>query len=242
MTPSLLALGKRVLLGALLMWGASAPIQAQSLQEIVSQHVQALGGADKLRSMQSLQLEAETRVMLFMTLKVRTSMVNNQGVSIVVNLGQDEVSRSVVTPQGGATFEEGKRTAMDPREASGIFDSADLAGPFVDSEKKGISLKLLGEQPLKRGGKAYVIDVQRGADRPANRYFIRTDNFMIARVEEKSYSTEKQKWEDEWNEFDDYRDVQGIKMAYTLRTSEADLKITSYKVNEPLDKRVFALQ
>jgi hypothetical protein len=227
---------------SLLLLGSAGLAQAQSLQEVVSQHVQALGGADKLRSLQSLQLEAETKVMLFMTIKVRTVMLNNEGVRLTIYMGNDEVSRSVATPQGGASFEDGKRKAMDPREASGLFESADLSGPFVDSEKKGITLKLLGQQPLQRGGQAYVIEVQRPGGRPASRHFIRTDNFMVARIEEQTYSTEDRKWKEEWDEFDDYREVQGVKMAHRIRSDDGEFKVTSYRVNESLDKRMFALQ
>ena len=235
-------MGRRFLLGLLLSLGSLGLAQAQSLQDIVSQHVQALGGADRLRNLQSLQLEAETKVMLLMTIKVRTVMVNNEGVHLTIAMGKDEVSRSVATPQGGATFEDGKRMPMDPREASGLFESADLSGPFVDSDKKGITLKLLGQQPLKRGGQAYVLEVLRPGGRPASRHFIRTDNFLVARVEEQSYSTEDGKWKEEWNEFDDYREVQGVKMAYRIRSTEGELRVTSYKANAPLDKRMFALQ
>jgi hypothetical protein len=237
--------GRRLFFSLLLSLGTAGLVQAQSLAlaQIVERHVQALGGADQLRSVQTLQMEAETKVMVFMTARVQTTAVHGEGFQMVIKLGNDEVSRSIANPQGkGVTLEEGKRTPLDPREARGLFNAADLSGPFVDSAKKGVTLKLLPEQILKRGLKAYVIEVDRGQGDPVSRHFIRADTFMLARVEEKSYSTENQKWEDEWSEYDDYRTVGGVQLPHRLRTQEGELKVTSYRVNQLVDKKVFALQ
>jgi hypothetical protein len=177
-----------------------------------------------------------------MTVRVQNTIAHGEGFHMVIHLGQDEVSRSIANAQGGVSVDEGKRTPLDPREARGLFNSADLSGPFVDSASKGITLKLLGEQTLKQVGKTHVIEVDRGRGDPVSRHYIRADNFMVARVEEKSYSTEKKQWEDEWSEYDDYRMVGGIQLPHRLKTQEGELKVTSYRVNPLIDKKVFALQ
>lgn len=229
----------RRLASPLLVLSLFGSAQAQTLSDIVARHVQALGGADTLRAAKTLQMEGSTKVMLFITMTIRNVIANGEGMSTSIILNGDEKSRIVTTRQGSVTLEEGKRQPLDPREAAGLFDETDLAGPFVDSEKKGIALKLLGEQTLKGIGKTYVLEVQRGNDRPASRHYIRADNYLLARMETRSFSTEDKQWKDEWTEYDDYRAVDGLVLPHRLRTDEGEITVSSYKVNAPVDRKIF---
>jgi|GEM_PF-4680818 len=243
MNTSWLKNARHLLAVGLMMCAATHAAHAQNLEDIVSRHVQALGGADKLRAVKTLHIDAGTKVLLFMNINIRTLIADAQGVWSSVVINGDEKMRMIVTRQGGVTIEsdEGKqkRTVMDAREAKGTFDDADLSGPFVDTQKKGISLKLLGEKKLPRVGSAYVIEVQRDAERTPSRYYIRTDNFLLARTESKTFSTEDKAWKDEWTDYDDYRTVSGIPLAHKMTTDDGELTVNSYKVNAPIESKIF---
>jgi hypothetical protein len=114
-----------------------------------------------------------------------------------------------------------------------------LSGPFVDTEKKGISLQLLGEKMHKDGIKAHVIEVKRTGYDP-ERHFIRVDNHLLARIEKKTFNSEKSLWEDDATDYEDYRTVNGVKLPFVIREKEIDkLTVNNYKINAPIDPAVF---
>lgn len=226
---------------AVLISGTSVLAHAESLQDIVNRHTEAMGGIEKLRAIKTQKMEAGTRVMVWMNVTVRNWIRHGEAIASSISLNGDESTRTIVTQKGGVTIEDGKQTPMDPREAASFMDDADLSGPFVDSAKKGLTLKLIGEKTIDKAGKTYAIEVQKNGGRPAAVYYIRADNYLIARMETKNYSTSEGRWEDTWTEYEDYRSVDGIKLPYVLRQSEAEISVTSYKLNEALDSKVFKL-
>jgi len=235
------------LCSTLLRWGLSLslalttlqPAQAQDLQTVVNAHVQAMGGEVALRQLKTLQMDASTRYLLF-KLSVRSVIVHDEGVSRSVYSGREKVLETVATARGGHEIDDkGKRKPMDPREAADAFKDTDLSGPFVDTEKKGIALQLLGQRVLKSGVKTHVVEVRRRGQEP-QRHFIRVDDHMVVRIEDKNFNAEKSVWEEDATDFDDYRSVGGIKLPFLIRDKDGDaLNVSSYKINEPVDPAVF---
>lgn len=218
---------------------AIVPAHAQNLQSVVQAHVEAMGGEQALRGLRTLQMDASTRYMLF-KLSIRSTISHDEGVVRSVYAGREKIAEMVATARGGHEVDnKGKRKAMDAREAAEAFKDADLSGPFVDTEKKGIALALVGEKVLKNGVKTHVVEVRRSGFEP-ERHFIRVDNHLLARIEDKTFNTEKSRWEDDATDYDDYRTVSGVKMPFLIRDKDGDtFTVNSYKVNEALDPSIF---
>lgn len=230
---------RRCLLLACLALAARVPAHAQTLQSVVQAHVQAMGGEEALRRLKTVQMEGTIRQYLVLSAAFESVIVQGEGVSRSLSWNGVRY-RIVATAQGGHRMEgDGKRKPLDPREVAGELDAADLAGPFVDTEKKGISLQWLGEKTLKGGIKTHVVEASRREREPV-RYFIRSDNHLLARMETRSFHTDKARWQGQSIDYEDHRPVAGVQMPFRIRLGdEYTVTVKAYKVNEAVDPAAF---
>ena len=222
----------------------SAGAFAQTADEIITKYVTARGGADKLKSIQTLVMENSMSVQgqeIPMTQTVVNGKAFRQDMNIMGNqmvTAIDGVTGWTIIPamMGG----NGEPQDLPAEALKGQNASLDPAGELFNYKEKGSNLELVGTDKV--GGKdAYHLKVT-GKNGAVSEHWIDTVTFL----ESKSKNTVKAQGQEIVQEitYSDYKDVEGIKFPHTMETENpmaGPIVITMTKVtlNGKVDETMF---
>ncbi|HQW85087.1 MAG TPA: hypothetical protein PK987_11515 [Ferruginibacter sp.] len=211
--------------------------QAQTVDEVINNHITALGGKENLNKLQNIISEGNLNVQ-GTDIGVTLTMVNNklarQDIFVNGMSGFDMLTDKegwTYMPFNGMQKPEPK-TSDDVKE--GLSD-LDIAGPLVDYAAKGNKVELLEKEDVE-GTECFKIKVTLASGKdetyyidPATNMIIRTKKMQKANGQE----TEVQ------SDFSDYRDVEGVKMPYSIGLPFGTLLISSIKVNQTIPESAY---
>jgi outer membrane lipoprotein-sorting protein len=175
------ALMTSVLLVFCLFIVAAPRAKAQTAEEIIAKHIEALGGKDKLQSIKSLYIEGVAVMGNGTEITSKTWQVKDKLYRQEISFGMGNVV-VIVTP--------GKGWRSDPRNGGAFAPipdemlktmqaQLDPAGPFVDYVAKGTKVELLGNDTV--GGKTcYKLKLTFAAGNYAT-YYIDAQTWYILR-------------------------------------------------------------
>lgn len=211
--------------------------QAQTVDDVINKHIAALGGKENLSKLQNVITEGSLSVQ-GVEIGVTLTQVNNklarQDISVNGMTGFDMLTDKegwTYMPFNGMQKPEPK-TADDVKE--GLSD-LDIAGPLVDYAAKGNKVELLGKEDVD-GTECFKLKVTLASDKDET-YFIDPATNMIIRTK-KMQKANGQETEVQ-SDFSDYRDVEGVKMPYSIGLPFGTLLITSIKVNQTIPESAY---
>jgi outer membrane lipoprotein-sorting protein len=219
---------------------------AQTVDEIIAKNVQARGGMDKLKSVQ--------------TVKSTATMAMGPGMEAPAVLIQKrgDMARLEFTIQGltGIQAYDGKNAwqvmpfmgkkdpeLMSADEAKEVQEKADIDEPWVDYKSKGNQVELLGKEKIE-GTDAYKVKVSL-KDGDVETIYFDGDSFLV--IKEESKRTMRGSEVNEESSIGDYKEVDGIVFPFAIESSmkgsEQKQKITFTKIeiNVPVDDAVFKM-
>lgn len=239
---------------------AALPVSAQTVDEIVAKHIQARGGYEKLKSIQTIKIS-------------RTFATNFSAVKVDYFKKRPNLLRIEQTPKGqpapiprainadaawdtvqGKVVMRPERVAIEGRELDADFD-----GLLVDWKEKGHTVTLDGKESF-AGSEAYKLKVKTkgGSERFV---YIDTTTFMETGqsgrwlTSQMNPKTKEFRYMDSVWTFSDFRDVDGVKFPFSVdeeRTQyagpNADIAITTstaiytekIELNVPMADSLFA--
>jgi hypothetical protein len=157
-----------------------ATIQAQSVEEILKRHLDARGGYERIKAIQSVKI-TRTVVTQFAELDVVILKKRPQSYRVEQSApGQPPVFRAV-TPAAVWDLAGGKLTNRTPLAAAEARDlDGDFDGPLVDSKEKGHTLELTGREALP-GGDAFKVQLstKNGVTRT---FYIDAATYLVRRI------------------------------------------------------------
>ena len=230
----------------LVLFFCTVSMSAQTLDEIVAKNIQAHGGVNKLKSIQSMRIigdfeigpvQAEFTQVYKRPMKVRLD-APIQG--MVLTQAYDGQNGWKVIPFTGKTDPE----PMTEEELNRIQEEADFDGPLMDYKQKGNTVQLIGKEKVD-GVDAYHLKVVLKNGEVRNMYLDATSFLavkMISSIKVQGSPVELE------SKFSNYTQVQGITIPFSIdqHATSGDLpdeKITFRKVemNIPLDDFVFKM-
>jgi len=219
---------------------------AQSLDEVLAKHVEALGGLENLESIHSVRMSghvtaSDGREALVVREVLRPGRVRTeftyQGVTGVYAFDGEQGWQ--VSPFDGSLEPE----LMGEEQAHQTADQADIEGPLVDWKAKGHQVSLSGKKSLD-GREVYELEVTLRSGRVLRQY-LDAQSFLLIRTETtrlvRGYPTAIE------TSFDDYRPVGGVFFPHAIETRAAGrpqrLKIVveQIDVNPTLDDARFEM-
>jgi hypothetical protein len=211
--------------------------QGQTAEEIVANHIKAIGGMDAWKSITSIKIElvnddngTETQVERY--------VVQGKGFKRVASLGGMS-GYTIYTPTEGYSFypwgRQQKPEAITPEDLKENEDVMDIPGPLIDYKAKGHSIAYVGMDEYE-GTDCYKIVLTEKSGKIITYYIDPSNYFIIHRVE--LYHANGQESEDE-TDFSNYRKLpEGIWMAMNIGN---DLKIKKVYINVPIDDAMFKI-
>jgi len=219
--------------------------RAQTLDEVVARWVQAQGGMDKLKSVQTRRI----------TMKLHAGSFE---ASIVEINKRPDKARQEFILQGMAQVEaydgksgwqlnpfEGRRDAelLSEDDMKGLVEQADIDGPLVDYAQKGHKAELVGHDDVE-GTDCYKIKLtlKNGDIR-----YIYLDTDSLMEIKQESQTMIRGAMQEGETYFGDYEKVDGIYEPFAIEQGRKGdperTKLTVEKVefNVPVEDAVFAM-
>jgi len=225
---------------------AAPCLWAQSVDEIIAKNTQARGGAEKLKSVQSI--------------KATATMTMGPGMEAPGILLQKRpaLARLEFTVQGLTAVQAydgknawqimpfmGKKDAelMSADEAKETEEMADIDGPLVDYKNKGHQVELLGKEKVE-GTDAYKLKVTlKNGD--VQTIYIDADSFL--EIKEETKRTVRGSEQVVESAIGDYKEVNGLILPFAVDSGvkgsaeRQKLTITKYEINVPTDDSMFKM-
>jgi outer membrane lipoprotein-sorting protein len=221
-------------------------VWAQTADEIIAKNIQARGGLDKLKSVQ--------------TIKATATMAMGPGMEAPGLLIQKRgnLARLEFTVQGLTAVQayDGKNAwqimpftgKKDPElmpadEAKEIEETADVDGPLVDYKSKGHQVELLGKEKVE-GTDAYKLKVSlKNGD--VLTVYIDADSFLT--IKEETKRTVRGTEQVVEQSIGDYKDVNGLIIPFAMESGvkgsqeREKLTISKIELNVPADDSIFKM-
>lgn len=193
---------------------------AQSVDEIVEKHVQALGGKDKIKAVQTVRMSGK--------------LMMGQGMEapFTLELARPNKMRNEFTIQGMTGIQAFNGTTgwlvmpfmgkKDPEEMPAdqvevMKDQADIDGPLVDYKDKGYQVESLGKADLE-GSPVHKLKVTK-KNGDALTIYLDAETYLELRRDNKT-KLQGQEIQGETT-FGDYKPVGGMMMAHSMEMKQA---------------------
>jgi len=219
---------------------------AQTADEIIAKNVQARGGMDKLKGVQSMK--ATATMAMGPGMEAPTSVVVKRGNQVRMEFTIQGLT-AVQAYDGKTAWQVmpfmGKKDAepMSADEAKDIQETSDIDGPLVDYKSKGHQVELLGKEKIE-GTDAYKLKLTlKNGD--VETVYIDADSFL--EIKEETKRTIRGTEQVVETAFGDYKEVSGIMMWFAMeggvKGSAEKQKLTINKVefNVPADDALFKM-
>jgi outer membrane lipoprotein-sorting protein len=221
-------------------------VWAQTADEIIAKNIQARGGPDKLKSVQSI--------------KATATMAMGPGMEApgVLIQKRGNLARLEFTVQGLTAVQayDGKNAwqimpftgkkdpeRMSADEAKEVEEMADIDGPLVDYKSKGNQVELLGKEKIE-GTDAYKLKVSlKNGD--VQTEYIDADSFL--EIKEETKRTVRGSEQVVESAIGDYKEVDGIVFPFAVESGvkgspeKQKLTITKMELNLPVDDSIFKM-
>ncbi|HLG35516.1 MAG TPA: outer membrane lipoprotein-sorting protein [Bacteroidia bacterium] len=224
---------------------ATGIASAQTVDEVISKHIAAMGGKEKLAALQTAKITSSLD-MQGMKLPIIVTVVNNKSVrSELTFQGMTQVSAMTggsgwyISPFQGKTEPEKMNEEM-LRESK---EQTDLSGPLFNYKEKGNAVELTGKEEME-GTDVFKLKVTLKSGNVVYQYLDATSYLMLK-------ETKKQKFEDKEIEsetlYSNYKMVDGINYAYAIEirqvgeSSGQTMTVENVELNLKVDESIFAM-
>ena len=219
-------------------FGASLMAMAQTADEIVEKHIAAIGGKENWNKVNSMIMVGSLSVMgreVDVTITNVHLKGSRQDISVAGMNGYSfstPTSGWVYMPFQGQTKPE-PMTADDVKEA---LDDLDLQGNLLNYKEKGHTVELLGKEDVE-GTECFKLKVTRKNSGEQVVFVDPTSFFMIRSVTKRKAMGQEMELSVDYS---DYREINGIKVPFSVSQQFGTVVFKNIKVNEAVDEKIFA--
>ena len=225
---------KVMLIGAFLV--SSLAIQAQTVDDIVSKHTEAMGGADKLKALKSIKQEMAMQVM-GTDLEATSTVVSGRGLRMDINAMGMTITQAIDGNSGWAInpMQGGSDPVVMPEDAmKEAATQLDLTGPLVNYKEKGNTIELQGTEKVGEGN-AYKLKVK-SKNGVEQTHFVDAQNYMIV----KSVTTQGDVV------YSNFQTVDGLKFPFASEITNPQvgkmlMTVKKVTVNPTVDESIFKM-
>jgi outer membrane lipoprotein-sorting protein len=230
---------------ALLLAMLTPALFAQTADELVAKYVQARGGLEKIKSLQSMRMtgtmttgELEVPIKLVMKrpnlMRMEFEVQGMTGVRAFDGQNGWALMPFLGTPDA---------TPIEGKELLEFADQADIDGGLVDYKAKGNAVELLGKEKVD-GTDAYKLRLTRKNGDIDTVYL---DAATYLQIREEGQHTVQGSAKDFETRISDYRDVEGVKFPFAIVSGvkgapqQQKLTIDKVELNVPMEAGLFKM-
>jgi len=234
----------RKALPGLLLAILAAPAAAQTVDEVIAKSLEARGGLDKLKAIQSIRMAAKMSMgPMELPMVIEMKRPGNFRADITVQgtvavQAYDGAHAWGISPMG-----TGQPEPMPAEAAKEMVEQADMDGPLVDYKAKGNLVELVGKEKVE-GSDAYKLKITK-KDGDVEYHFLDADSYLPVRVEARR-TIRGTEIEGE-STLGDYKEAGGFLWPYSIqsgakgRPEKQSLVVEKIEINPAIDDARFKM-
>ena len=220
-------------------------VHAQTVDEIIAKNVQAHGGIEKMKGVQTIRITGKLDVggirAGFLQENKRPDKVREEQIiqGLAASQAYDGKIGWQVNPFGGRRDPE----LMSQDDLKGLTIDADIDGPLVDYKEKGHKAELVGHDSVE-GTDCYKIKLSlKNGD--VRYYFLDTDSFLELKIETESSIRGTIQYTETY--FGDYEEVKGLYYSFAFESgakgdsNRVKFAVDKVEINVPLEDSLFTM-
>lgn len=235
----------RRLLPLLALWVIALPASAQSVDEIISNYINARGGLDKIKSVKTERVvgtisfgpDADGPFVVQRKRPLKMHMEITLSGQTLIRVYDGKSAGWIYNPFAPNPSVK----PMSDFELNNIGDEADFDGPFVDYKDKGNKIEFVSKDEI-QGSPAYKLKLTSKTGDVSFFYFDVSTALLLKWEGNRKINEKDVPWE---SFFHDFREVNGLKYPFLVESdapgTDQTQRITASKieVNLPLDNSLF---
>jgi hypothetical protein len=239
---------RKIVLSISLLIAIASVAMAQSADDIIAKYVDAIGGMDKLKA---IQTQVDSASMMQGGFEIKGVMYQKrpnmslQTYSVQGKTGKqgyDGTTAWALNPFSGRDYVQ----KMDADQAKDTKFQSDIDGQLVDYAKKGYKVTYVGDEDVD-GSSAFKLQL---TTQEGDEYFfyIDKDSYLLVQMTSKTKTQDGSESEND-TKFSDYNEVNGVLMPFTIVTTvhvagqdfNSTIKVAKVLVNVPLTDSLFKM-
>ena len=228
---------KRILFSLLLL-SAGFSVFSQTADEVINKHIEAIGGADTWRKVNSVKMEGTLQAQGAEIAVVQTILHkkgSRQDISIMGMTGY-----MIVTPSEGWNYMpfQGQQApeAMTAEDLVESQEQLDAQGSLIDYAAKGHSVEYLGKDDVD-GTECYKLKVNKKNGSPETMYFEIKTNYLIKSVAVRKANGQEAEVVTSYSNYEKL--PEGIVVAKSMTLPFGELNISKITINGAVDEAIF---
>ena len=220
-------------------------VHAQTVDEIIAKNVQAHGGMEKMKAVQTVRITGQLNAggirAGFLQENKRPDKVREEQIiqGLAAIQAYDGKIGWQVNPFGGRLDPE----LMSQDDIKGLTIDADIDGPLVDYKEKGHKAELVGHDSVE-GTDCYKIKLSlKNGD--VRYYFLDADSFLELKIETQSSIRGTIQYAETY--FGDYEEVKGLYYSFAFESgakgdsNRVKFAVDKVEINVPLEDSIFTM-
>ena len=219
--------------------------RAQTVDEVITKNIQAHGGLEKIRAMNTLRNSGKIN---FGSIRATLLQENKRPDRVREEVGIQGLAQ-VQAYDGKVSWQvspfEGRKDPqlMTAEDAKSLLVDADLEGPLVDYQAKGHKAELMGHDAVEGTDCFKVRLAMKNGD--VRYYYLDADSFLELKLE--IQSTVRGTLQENESYFGDYEQVAGVFFPFAIEQAQKGssqrqkISVDKIEVNAPIDDSRFVM-
>jgi hypothetical protein len=226
---------------------AQPVLTAQTVDEIINKHIDAIGGMEKLNSIKTLKLTGTSgfgsmEFPFTMTYKLPNAVLLESTIQeMTMKQGYDGTTAWMINPFMGNKDPQ----KMNEEQTKGTKQEADFEGQLVNYKEKGNTIELAGKEDME-GTDTYKLKLT-NKDGDITYYYLDATSYLILKESSKRKVKEKEINADTY--YGDYKSEDGLLMAHSIEVkadmgqmgNSQKIKIEKVEFNIPVEDSIFKM-
>lgn len=214
--------------------------KAQTIDEVVSKHIEAMGGPEKMKALKSLTTEGTMQVQ-GMEFPFKTWSIHNTAMRVDFE-AMGTTNTQVVSSNGGWMFmpvqQQQAPVDSDPETVKEGMSELDLTGDLYDYKAKGNTLELIGKE-TQDGQEFYKIKLTRKNGTVSNILLDAKTYLVSKKITSKTIQGQEMELTEVLSDYKKTAD--GYTYAGTIEQQPMGVKMSfgKYEYNSAVDKKLF---
>jgi len=210
---------------------------AQTVDEIIAKHVTAIGGKENLEKIQNVVMEGSMTIQgapITVTVTGVQNKLMRQDINAMGMKGYDFTTEKegwTYMPFQGMQKAEPK-TAEEVKEA---LSDLDLTGSLYNYAAKGNKVELIGKEDVE-GTECYKLKVTLASGKEETYYIDPTSYFVVRTKAKRKFNGQEVETS---VDLSDYKDVDGVKMPFSMTQPFGTIVFSSIKANQTIDDKLY---
>jgi hypothetical protein len=236
----------RIIASAFILFATSAASFAQTAEEIVAKHIEAMGGADKWKAIKAVEMNNKFNIQ-GMDIEQKTVIVNGKSLRTDISVMGQEIISAVDGETGWAQQPAMMGGTGEPEDMPGALikeskKQVNLGGSLLNYKENGSTVELVGKEKLDGVDVYHLKLTEKGGD--VSNLFVSAVNYYLLKSSGKR-NIQGKDTEAEVS-YSNFKQLEGLTFPYTMEVpnpmaagTTMTVETDSIKLNPKVDESIF---